>query len=139
MPNPDVAQMIANALQRGLPHPGNPANDEKPYLIPLVAFRTAGMPEELREHADTSALAVGQAIVNLIETDAASVILKRAALDELRAADNDDLHGDSLPVVCRSCRNPMLYLRVVNGRALVSGNLLAGVNPTCPHRVEPAQ
>jgi hypothetical protein len=57
MPNPEVAQMIANGLKTGLPHPGKPENNEEPRLLPLVAFRTAGMPTELREHADNTALA----------------------------------------------------------------------------------
>lgn len=136
MPNPEVAQMIANGLKTGLPHPGKPELNEDPRLLPLVAFRTAGLPAELREHADNTAVAVGEAIVNLIETQAGSVIIRRTELDGLRAADADETAGQPLPVVCRTCKNPLVYLRVVNGRAMVSAALLGAINTTCPHAME---
>jgi hypothetical protein len=79
---------------------------------------------------------VGEAVVNLIETQAGSVIIRRSELDALRAADADDSVGETLHVMCRNCRNPMLYLRIVNGRANVDPRVLSKVNPTCPHTME---
>jgi len=134
MPNSEIAQLIGDHLGPGLPHPGNPARDEPPRLLPLVAFRTTGMPPEMAEHARTTAKVVGEAVVNLIETQGNSVIIKRAELDELRAA--EDTPGDLLPVVCMSCKQTMLWLRVVNGRALIAPHLLGDANLNCPHSAE---
>jgi hypothetical protein len=134
MPNPAVAQLIADRLGPGLPHPGRAATKEKPRLLPLVAFRTAGMPPEMRDMIEDTAVCVGEAIVNLVETDGGCVIMPRAELDELRAA--EDMPGDCMPVVCMSCKQTMMILRVVNGRALVQPDLLGRANPTCPHNME---
>lgn len=133
MPNEALATMIAESLATGLPHPGR-AN-EPPRLLPLVAFRTAGMAEDMRRMVTESAKCVGEALVNLIEAPAPvganSVIIRREDLDELRA--NDAAPGKSMPVVCSACKKPMLYLRVTNGRAVVHPGLLGQVNTECPH------
>lgn len=136
MPHPEIAQLIATALKEGLPHPGRPETREGPRKLPLVAFRTAGLPADMREHVDHTALAVGEAIVHLIEFHGATELVPRTELAKLRTADADPDAGVPLTVQCRSCHNPMLYLRVVNGRATLSPHMLANVNTTCPHTME---
>lgn len=135
MAAPELAELIAKSLGAGLPHPGKPETRESPRLIPLAGFRTAGMAPEMKRHVENSAQCVGEAIVHLIEAPppvgADHVLIPRAELDQLRAA--DDQPGQALPVMCRLCKRPILYLQIVNGRAAVQPNLLASANLTCPH------
>lgn len=133
MANPAIAQLIANGLKEGLPHPGRPETREGPRKLPLVAFRTAGLPADMREHVDHTALAVGEAIVHLIELHGATELVPRAELAALRTADADPDAGVPLTVQCRTCRQPILFLPVVNGRASVNPSVLSRVNLTCPH------
>lgn len=140
MARPDIADLIKNSLGSGLPHPGKPETREPPRLIPLMAFRTAGMPQEMRQHIENTAQCIGEAIVHLIEAPAPigadSVIINRSELDELRAA--EDQPGDSLPVVCRICKHPIAYLRVISGRALVLPDTLRKVEHTCTFAETPS-
>jgi hypothetical protein len=133
MANQAIAELIATHLGTGLPHPGRPETNEAPRALPLAAFRTAGLPAEMADMVVDTAHCVGEAIVHLVELSG-SVIIERAELDELRAA--DDQPGEALPVVCTSCKQPILYLRVVNGRALINPLVLGGINHNCPHRME---
>lgn len=138
MANPEVAQLIADNLGSGLPHPGKQDTGEKPRRIPLPAFRTAGMDPHMREHAENTAKVIGEAVVHLIESPAPhgadSVIIKRDQLAQLKASDANPT--DQLPMLCRTCRNPVLWVPVANGRALVNPRILTQINPTCPHTME---
>lgn len=134
MANPDMAALIARRLSTGLPHPGREDTHEEPRLLPLAAFRTAGMPAEMAQHVADTAQCVGEAVVNLIETEGNSVIIARPELDQLRAA--EDQPGDALPVMCMGCKSAIMHLRVVNGRAVVNPDLFRSANLVCPHHME---
>lgn len=131
MPNDAVASLIAKHLSTGLPHPGNPANGQPAILIPLPMFRTDGMPPSVADQIETTAKLVAEAIVNLIETGTGSELVAKADLEQLRAPPEDQ----PMPVLCNVCNKPMLWLKVVNGRAAVTPALLRGVNLQCPHTI----
>jgi hypothetical protein len=131
MPNDVVASLIAKHLSSGLPHPGNPSNGQPAILIPLPMFRTDGMPPSMVEQISVTAKLVGEAIVNLIETGTGSELVEKTDLEQLRAPPEDQ----PMPVECSVCRKPMLWLKVANGRAVISARLLGGVNLQCPHTI----
>lgn len=83
MGNTEIASLIARRLSAGLPHPGDPANNQSPNIIRLPGFNTTGMsPEQADEFIGKLALQLGEAIVNLIETDGGSDIVAREPLAE---------------------------------------------------------
>jgi hypothetical protein len=133
MPNQRVAELIAQRMPTGLPHPGNRETNQPPILIPLPAFRTTGMPAEMADQISNTTTLIGEAIVNLIETEGDSEIIGRAELDGLRAAEQRP--GAPLAVLCSGCRKPLLWLNVVNGQAVVNTHVLGGVNLDCPHTI----
>jgi hypothetical protein len=98
------------------------------------------MVPEMVEHVENSAQCVGEAIVHLIETDGATELIPRAELDRIRAADTGP--GDTLPVICRVCNEPVAFLKVTNGRALVLPDTLSKATHECsfaPATKEPAE
>jgi len=129
MTNSPIAELIADHLPKGLPHPGRPETHESPRLLPIAGFRTAGMAPEMVQHVEDTAQCVGEAIVHLIETAGESVIIKRDELDKIRADDTGP--GESLPVLCRVCNEPIAFLKVTNGRALVLPDTLSKATHTC--------
>ncbi len=131
MPNEHIAELISTNLA-ALPHPGRPSENEPPHLIPLAPFRTAGMNPDMQQSVENTARSIGEAVVHLIERDG-SIIIKREELDNLRRA--EDLPGDVMPVICTMCREPIVHLRTVNGRALAAPTVLGKVNMSCPHRI----
>ncbi len=131
MPNAPIAQLIAQHLPAGLPHPGDPTTGQPPVNLPLPAFRTTGMNAELAEQINNTAVLIGEAIVNLVETKGDSEIVSKAELQKLRTADIPD--GQPTPILCMACRQPMLWVQLTDGPAYVSPWLIAGVNAHCPH------
>jgi hypothetical protein len=131
MANDAVASLIAKHLSTGLPHPGNPAKGQPAILVPLPGFRTDGMSPQQVEQVEAATMIIGQAIVHLIETGTNSELVDKAELEQLRAPPP----GQPLPVECMTCRKPMLWLSVVNGRAVISPTLFDRVNLECPHTI----
>jgi hypothetical protein len=135
MPNSAIAQLIAQHLPAGLPHPGDPTTNQPPISIPLPAFRTTGMPSEMAETINNTTGLIAEAIVNLIETVGESEIVSKAELAKLRVADVPK--GQPTPIMCSACRspNPMLWVNLTDGPAYVDPTMLAALNTDCPHRV----
>lgn len=131
MPNDAMASLIAKHLSTGLPHPGNPDNGQPAILIPLPAFRTDGMSPPQAAQIQATTVLIGQAIVHLIETGTGAELVDKAELEQLRAPPE----GQPMPVECIVCRKPLLWLNVVNGRAVINARLLGSVNLVCPHTI----
>lgn len=131
MPNDAVASLIAKHLSTGLPHPGNPDNGQPAILLPLPSFRTDGLPPSMVEQIEATAMLIGQAIVHLIESGTNTEMVDKAELEQLRAPPK----GHPMPVECSACRQPMLWVTVTNGRAIITAKLLNGVNLQCPHTI----
>jgi hypothetical protein len=92
MPNPEMVAVIAKGLRDGLPHPGDRVNHQRGMLIRIPGMNTFGLPAEVLSHmakdaglpsSDMSKL-VAEALVNLIETDGGSEIVRKSELKELR-------------------------------------------------------
>src|SRR6185312_10975227 len=115
MPNPRIAQLIAQHLPAGIPHPGDPDNHQPPVMVPLPAFRTAGMPEDMAERVNNTARLISEGIVHLMETAGQSEIVPRAELAELRVAEVPD--GQPTPILCSSCRKPLFSENLTSGPA----------------------
>lgn len=137
MPNQRIATLIAERLQHsGLPHPGNREANQKPFTIPLPGLRRAGIPPEMAAqfaaeaglpHTDTPKL-VGEAIVNLLETDGAITLIDNDELAQLRQDAADAPDGVRvIKVYDRANRNePLFHLTVgktdsvtIDGRAIL--------------------
>lgn len=80
-----IAELISQALADGLDHPGNLEADQLPTTIRLPLFKLAGQPPEITELVENTVTMIGEAIVHLIETKGASVIIPRPELDALKA------------------------------------------------------
>jgi hypothetical protein len=132
---PEIASLIAEHLGTGLPHPGRPETDEAPRLLPLPPFRTAGLDEQRRRHAEDTALCIGEAVVNLIELKGYTIIPTKE-LDELRTTDRGP--GAPLPVKCTGCKETIIALNVTNGRAMLDPSLIGQANLICPHNTAEA-
>lgn len=82
--NTPIAELIANKLANGLPHPGNKQAGEEPVTIRLPLFRMASMPAEMYQQVEQTVKMLAEAIVYAIETDGESEIVKRSELQALR-------------------------------------------------------
>jgi len=80
-----IAELIAQKLAEGLPHPGNPAVGEEPCTIRLPLFKMPGMPAEMAQQVEETVKMLGEAIVYTIESAGHSTIIDTAELDQLRA------------------------------------------------------
>lgn len=129
MPNPSVAQLIADRLPAGLQHPGNPDANQPPFTVPLPGFRTTGMPTEHADAVNGTAKLLGEAIVETIES-AGNTIIPSTDLEQLKAADQQP--GEAVPVLCQDCGQMMFALKLRNGRYSFSYRLLTKI-PQCPH------
>lgn len=142
MSNSDVEALIADALQAGFLHPGDPKRGIKPTPI-LLPFRpTHGMPKEMSEMMVKTAQLLAECIVSLIE-QGHDIVGK----DELRGlrytAEQTPLSVLGTPVHCRcdvDFKDPLIVLTitdparaVVDGRAVI--NALKGRDPKCPHAI----
>lgn len=130
-PNPRIAALIAEKLHTGLPHPGDPDDNQPPLLIPLPGFRAAGLPPEYVEHARSAAKLIGEALVNVIETEGESEIVSKTELERIRAADTRP--HQPTPIACAQCGNPILHANTHNGRITLPPAALRRLNPACPH------
>ena len=139
MTNKSVADLITRGLREGLTHPGRDGGQGVPIL--LSQFRTAGMPKEMAELADETAVLLGEAIVHLIETQGG---VEMIAKDELAQMREQALEPGSVRVVSVHCQcdktrdNPLALLTVTNSPAVVVDgeqliNGLTSRSPKCPH------
>lgn len=94
MPNETIASLISSNLKTGLPHPGYKEQNVPAQVIHFPGMNFRGMPQEMLDHyareaglpsSDLPKL-VGEAIVNLIETQGDSEIVNKAELGNLRDA-----------------------------------------------------
>lgn len=139
MTNKVLADLITRGLREGLTHPGREGGQGIPILLPQ--FRTGGMPKEMVELADETATLLGEAIVNLIETEAGVELIPQGEAEQLR---EQALERGSTRVVSIHCRcdreraNPLAILTVTNSPAVVVDgeqliNGLTSRSPKCPH------
>ena len=91
VPNATIADLIARKLP-DLTHPGDGSGA---ISLPVSTFRMSGIPPEMAEQFSRDAgyqsanipLLIAEAIVNLIETDGDSEIIRRSDLAAMRAAE----------------------------------------------------
>ena len=67
MPNPAAAQLIADRLAGGLPHPGNKTTNQP--AIAVKAFSTAGMTPQQAKIINTTTKLYAEAIIHVIERE----------------------------------------------------------------------
>ncbi len=82
--NTSIANLIANKLTNGLPHPGNKEAGEEPVTIRLPLFKMASMPAEMYQQVEHTVKMLSEAIVYVIETEGDSEIVKKSELQALR-------------------------------------------------------
>lgn len=132
-----VAALVTEKLQTGLTHPGDRAKNQLPLSIPLATFRTTAMPPQLAETVNATTGLIGEAIVHTIQAEGDCTIIDNSELNQLRAtaATVDAEPPQRVTVYCRACSNPILMLKVKDGRARVDGQImLATLSAICPHR-----
>ncbi|AII28266.1 hypothetical protein SEA_SMOOCH_28 [Mycobacterium phage Smooch] len=139
MANKKIADLIANGLRQGLVHPGKDGGPPTPVVIPM--FRTEGMPNEMAELVGATADLLGEAIVELIETEGDSQIVSNTEVIANRVANDDDAARRQVTVHCQCDvrrTNPLAVLTVtrspyvvVDGKQLIDG--LAKRTAECPH------
>ena len=97
----DPVTLIAERLPHGIPHPGNPEANQKPFTVVLPGMRSTGIPNEQAElyaaaaglpHTNTPKL-LAEALVNLLQTDGDMTIIANSELAELRQAAADAPDG----------------------------------------------
>lgn len=140
MPNPELAALIANALQNGIMYPGDPERRIAPRPIMLPFKPSAGMPQEMADLMSETTRQLGEAIVHLIETTGDSEIVPKAQIRSLRhAAGAETARQPVMPVSCRHCDTTLMQLTVddpasvrIDGRALLRN--LRKLDAKCPHQ-----
>lgn len=137
MTNSSLADLIAEGLVNGLPHPGNPEDGSQPHAIVLPVFNTVGQPPEIVEQVAGMARSLAEAIVFLIKEKGLSV-MDTAELDSLRAVYDPQRGQRTVSVNCR-CGTALLMLSVtdapkvtIDGRSLLSGFRTKSTD--CPHQ-----
>jgi hypothetical protein len=142
MPNPDMAELIAQKLRTGLTHPGYPDKGIEPTAIPLPFVSKAGMPKEMSDLMDGTAKLLSEAIIDIEETDGDCEIVPRGEARSLRRAAGDKMPTTML-VYCRCDKkraDPLISLTVtdpdnivIDGPTLIRG--LARREAKHPHAV----
>lgn len=140
MPNPEIEQMIAEALRNGIMHPGDPDNNIEPRPIVLPFKARPGMPKEMTDLLGETTKLLSEAIVHLIETEGNAELVDRTELRELRFAGSDGSLDRTIPVYCRCNQKvPLVVLTVrdpqhivIDGAALL--RQLHKREPAHPHR-----
>lgn len=92
MPNPEMVEVIAKGLREGLPHPGNRENHQTAQTIRIPGMNPQGVPKVVLDQMAKEAglpssdmpTLIAEALVNLIETNGDSEIVKKCDLKELR-------------------------------------------------------
>lgn len=131
--NTDAAQLIASHLPTGLPHPGNPAENRPPTLIPLPGFRTAGMPDDMAKAVTATAQLIGEAIINLLETDGHYELVDASQAQQRRTT----IAGMENTIIrCRQCGNLLIAL-TGDVTATTFINAVTQLNPDCATRHQP--
>lgn len=92
MPNPELVQVISKGFKEGLPHPGDRENHQTNFIIRIPGMNPQGLPRQVLDYmakdagmpsSDMSMLAA-EAVINLIETEGDSEIIKKSQLEEWR-------------------------------------------------------
>lgn len=142
MANPEIAALIAEGLQKGFVHPGDPERDIKPTPIVLPFKPSAGMPKEMGDLLSSTAKMLGECIVELIETKGASEIVPVAEAKTMRrAVSKAPKTSFASPVYCRcdtGRSNPLVSLTILDPEAIVVDGpaLIRGMHARqveCPH------
>lgn len=141
MANKKIAELISTALRNGMTHPGREGGQPMPIVLPM--FRTAGMPAEMSELVDETATLLGEAIVELIETDGDSEIISKTRGVEMRIAE-EAAESRQVIVYCRcdtERKDPLAIFTVTNsphvvidGKQLIKGLSVRSIEH--PHKRE---
>lgn len=125
--NEHAAHLIAERLPTGLPHPGNPAENRPPTLIPMPGFRTTGLPDDMAKAVNATALFIGEAIVNLLETDGNLELVDATNAHQRRG----ELAGmESTIIRCRHCGHVLVAITGdVDARTFIDA--VTHINPDC--------
>jgi hypothetical protein len=102
MPNPEMVEVIAKGLREGLPHPGNRENHQTAEIIRIPGMNPQGIPKVVLDQMAKEAglptsdmpTLVAEALINLIETNGDSEIVKKSELKELRERANSGYQVD---------------------------------------------
>lgn len=142
MPNQVVAELISKSLVEGILHPGD---EDQPSKMLVLPFNTKGQHPEQAKLVNLLVKQLGEAIVHLIETQAASEIVSKEELGRLRIAVDGMPEPVSVAVYCRRCGqrrdDPLMHLTLtgqsvveIDGRQLIS--VLTKRESACPHRIK---
>jgi hypothetical protein len=120
MPNPEIEQLIADALRNGIVHPGDPLKRIEPRPLRLPFKPSPGMPKEMTDLLEETTKQLAEAIVHLIEAEGGCELVPREELRALRFADSDGDLGRSVPVYCRcDASTPLMVLSVRDPQHIV--------------------
>jgi hypothetical protein len=84
MPNPEIEQLIADALRNGIVHPGDPLKRIEPRPLRLPFKPSPGMPKEMTDLLEETTKQLAEAIVHLIEAEGGCELVPREELRALR-------------------------------------------------------
>ena len=139
-----LISLIAQRLNTGLNHPGDPARNIPARPIALPFGKTAGMSEEMSELVSNSVTMIAEAIVYLIETDGATELIPREEARAMRDAVSEGVpEGPFVPLLCRCDRKrerPLAMLTMNSTEAIIidGPTLLRGLRKRkieCPHEM----
>lgn len=137
MPNQPIADLIAQRLTRGLPHPGT--DNQPAATITLPGLSTVGMTEQqATEFVGDFTQLIGEAVVCLIETDGGSQIVPTDELKQLRstAARAAGTEPQTINITCH-CGTVLMQIMAISDTHKVDGSTLIKAlvarNPDCPH------
>ena len=153
MPNPPVADHIANKLREGLTHPGD-GKANTAFALPMAMFRATGMSAQMIEqfakeaglpHGDMPKL-TGEAIVHEIEASGRTIV-DNTDLQKLQASAVPVATEQRIVLKCNLCGNmlfglPNIDLNNPTMPAFSFAHLkeqIAKVSAACPHAVEETQ
>jgi hypothetical protein len=138
---PSVAELIANALNTGLVHPGDPAKGVKPKPIALPFGRKASMPQEYSDLMDATVKLLSEAIVALIEEEH-EIVPREEAVVMRRAVGEGPPHPLAMGVHCKCRDEPLVMVPPPsNDRIVLDGKTLirqvSKLDARCPHERKP--
>ncbi len=138
---PSVAELIANALNTGLVHPGDPSKGIKPKPIALPFGRKASMPQEYSDLMDATVKLLSEAIVALIE-EGHEIVPREEAVVMRRAVGEGPPHPLAMGVHCKCRDEPLVMVPPPsNDRIVLDGKTLirqvSKLDARCPHERKP--
>lgn len=114
-----VADIVTKGLREGLIHPGDESRNMPAVGIPLLPFKTAGMPPEMVTHVEATAKLMAEAIVHLIATEV--TLVDNAEYAKLTDTEHPPMpDGPRVMVYCR-CQRPLTRLMTKDNIATVDG------------------